>query len=77
MWHITTVKYATWEKCPWSHNRMFMSSHEPAKIARFSRVSEMWQNQASFAMCLSIIWRNELNTVKYRRIWLNATGKRA
>ena len=49
----------------------------PAEVPRFSRVSEMWQNPANFAMCLSIIWRNELNTVKYRRIWLNAREMRA
>jgi hypothetical protein len=36
----------------------------PSKMRRFSRVSEMKQNPANFAMCLSIIWRNELNTVK-------------
>lgn len=51
---------------------MFISNHVPAKIARFSRVSDIWQNQASFAMGLSIIWRIESNTIKYREIRLNA-----
>ena len=44
----------------------------PSKMPQFSRVSEMKQNQASFAMCLSIIWRIESNTIKYREIRLNA-----
>jgi hypothetical protein len=38
---------------------------------RFPRVSEMKQNQANLAKCLSIIWRIELNTVKYCEISLN------
>ena len=40
--------------------------------ARFSCVSEMKQNPARFAACLSIIWRNALNTIKYPETRLNA-----
>ncbi len=40
--------------------------------ADFSCVSEMKQNPARFAACLSIIWRNALNTIKYPETRLNA-----
>jgi len=51
---------------------MTLPSEAMGRMACFSRVSEMKQNPASFAMCLSIIWRIELNTVKYCGIGLNA-----
>jgi len=51
---------------------MTLSSEAMGRMACFSRVSEMKQNQASFATGLSIIWRIESNTIKYRRIRLNA-----
>lgn len=46
-------------------------------MANFPWLSEMEQNQASFATFLLIIWRIALNTVKYCEQALNAQEMRA
>jgi hypothetical protein len=38
-------------------------------------VSEMWQNPANFAMCLSIIWRIKSNSIKYSVIRLERSRR--